>query len=64
MNCIRFLFVLLSLRSPSTLDIENGTLFRPQEIIHTFPATSLPSAKLVRIQAAPMSLATLTDNEP
>jgi hypothetical protein len=51
MNCVRFLFVLLSLRSTSILDIKNGTLFRPQRIIHTFSATSLPSAKLARIQA-------------
>src|ERR1700752_5138388 len=34
-------------------DIENGMLFRPQGIIHALPATSLPSAKFERIQAAP-----------
>src|ERR1700756_4094008 len=53
MNCIRFLFVLLQLRSPPTLDIENGKLLRPLGIIHVFPDTSLASAKFARIQAAP-----------
>jgi hypothetical protein len=41
------------LRSPSTLAIENGILFRTQRIVHAFPATSLPSTQFVRIQAAP-----------
>ena len=45
--------VRILLRSPSTRDIENGILFRPQGIIHAFPATSLPSAKFARIQAVP-----------
>src|ERR1700730_13271635 len=43
----------LLLRSLSTPEIENGILFRPKGIIHAFPATSLPSAKFARIQAAP-----------